>query len=142
MNFRRGKNHEQPEINLIPFIDVLLVILIFLMVTTTYSKFSELQITLPTANAEKPSQRLFELNVSVNANGDFAINNERILFVSVSQLASEMQKRVPKTGDEKGPVVIISADGAAHHQHIIHILEAARLAGLDRVTFATQVKSE
>lgn len=142
MNFRRGKNHEQPEINLIPFIDVLLVILIFLMVTTTYSKFSELQITLPTANAEKPSQRLFELNVSVNANGDFAINNERILFVSVSQLASEMQKRVPKTGDEKGPVVIISADGAAHHQNVIHILEAARLAGLDRVTFATQVKSE
>ncbi len=142
MNFRRGKNHEQPEINLIPFIDVLLVILIFLMVTTTYSKFSELQITLPTANAEKPSQRLFELNVSVNANGDFAINNERILFVSVSQLASEMQKRVPKTGDEKGPVVIISADGAAHHQNVIHILEAARLAGLDRVMFATQVKSE
>lgn len=142
MNFRRGKSHEQPEINLIPFIDVLLVILIFLMVTTTYSKFSELQITLPTANAEKPSQRLLELNVSVNANGDFAINNERISFVSVSQLASEMQKRVPKTEDEKGPVVIISADGAAHHQNVIHILEAARLAGLDRVTFATQVKSE
>lgn len=113
MNFRRGKNHEQPEINLIPFIDVLLVILIFLMVTTTYSKFSELQITLPVANAEKSPQRMLELNVSVDAKGDFAINNERIPYVSPSQLASEMQKRVPKTDDGKGPVVIISADGAA-----------------------------
>ena len=98
MNFRRGKNHEQPEINLIPFIDVLLVILIFLMVTTTYSKFSELQITLPVANAEKSPQRMLELNVSVDAKGDFAINNERIPYVSPSQLASEMQKRVPKDG--------------------------------------------
>ena len=138
MNFRRGKNHEQPEINLIPFIDVLLVILIFLMVTTTYSKFSELQITLPVANAEKSPQRMLELNVSVDAKGDFAINNERIPYVSPSQLASEMQKRVPKTDDGKGPVVIISA----RHQNVIHILEAARLAGLDRLTFATQVKSE
>ena len=142
MNFRRGKNHEQPEINLIPFIDVLLVILIFLMVTTTYSKFSELQITLPVANAEKSPQRMLELNVSVDAQGDFAINHERIPYVSPSQLASEMQKRVPKTDDGKGPVVIISADGAARHQNVIHILEAARLAGLDRLTFATQVKSE
>ena len=142
MNFRRGKHREQPEINLIPFIDVLLVILIFLMVTTTYSKFSELQITLPTANAGKVPQRLVELNVSVNANGDFTINNERIRYVNPSQLAAEMKKRVQQTEDGKGPVIIISADGAAHHQNVIHILEAARLAGLDRVTFATRMTSE
>lgn len=142
MNFHRGKNHEQPEINLIPFIDVLLVILIFLMVTTTYSKFSELQITLPTANAEKVPQRLVELNISVGANGSFAINNERIPYVSPSQLAAEMKKRVPQTEGGKGPVVIISADGAAHHQNVIHVLEAARLAGLDRITFATRMTSE
>lgn len=142
MNFRRGKNHEQPEINLIPFIDVLLVILIFLMVTTTYSKFSELQITLPTANAGKVPQRLVELNITVSANGSFAINNEQIPYVSPVQLASEMKKRVPETADGKGPVVIVSADGAAQHQNVIHVLEAARLAGLDRITFATQMKSE
>ena len=142
MNFRRGKHHEQPEINLIPFIDVLLVILIFLMVTTTYSKFSELQITLPTANAEKVPQRLLELNITVSANGSFAINNERIPYVSPSQLASEMKKRVSETADGKGPVVIVSADGAAQHQNVIHVLEAARLAGLDRITFATQMKPE
>ena len=142
MNFRRGKKHEQPEINLIPFIDVLLVILIFVMVTTTYSKFSELQITLPTANAEKLPQRLLELNVTVDARGDFAINNERVPYVNPAQFAAEMQKRVQKTDDGKGPVVIISADAAARHQNVIHILEAARLAGLDRLTFATLVKSE
>lgn len=142
MNFRRGRNHEQPEINLIPFIDVLLVILIFLMVTTTYSKFSELQITLPTANAEKMPQRLLELNITVSASGDFAINNERINYVSPAQLAAEMKKRVSRTMDGKGPVVIISADGGARHQNVIHVLEAARLAGLDRITFATQMASE
>lgn len=142
MNFRRGKNHEQPEINLIPFIDVLLVILIFLMVTTTYSKFSELQITLPVANAEKSPQRMLELNVSVDAKGDFAINNERIPYVSPSQLASEMQKRVPKTDDGKRAGCDHLCRWRCRHQNVIHILEAARLAGLDRLTFATQVKSE
>lgn len=142
MNFRRGKSHEQPEINLIPFIDVLLVILIFLMVTTTYSKFSELQIILPTANADKMPQRLLELNITVSANGNFAINNERIAYVSPAQLAAEMKKRVSRTTDGRGPVVIISADGEAHHQNVIHVLEAARLAGLDRITFATQMTSE
>ena len=85
---------------------------------------------------------MLELNVSVDARGDFAINNERVPYVSPSQFASEMQKRGQKTNDGKGPVVIISADGGARHQNVIHILEAARLAGLDRLTFATEVKSE
>ena len=53
MNFRKRMQRDDPEINLIPFIDVLLVILIFLMITTTYSRFTELQITLPTADAGK-----------------------------------------------------------------------------------------
>ena len=141
MNFRKEKNHETPEINLIPFIDVLLVILIFLMVTTTYSKYSELQITLPTAIAENVPERVQELTVTVDATGNIAINNETVRYENPEQLASELRKRVVETTNEKGPVVVVSADGTARHQNIVNVLEAARLAGLDRLTFAT-VKPE
>lgn len=137
MNFRKGKVHEEPEINLIPFIDVLLVILIFLMVTTTYSKYSELQITLPTATAENVSERPRQLVVSVDASGKIALNSESVRYENPEQLASEMQKRVAVQDDGKEPVVVVSADGAARHQSIVNVLEAARLAGLGRLTFAT-----
>ena len=141
MNFRKGKVHEEPEINLIPFIDVLLVILIFLMVTTTYSKYSELQITLPTATAENVPVRPKELVVSVDASGKISLNNEPVRYEHPAQLASEMRKRAIMQDAGKGPVVVVSADGAARHQNIVNVLEAARLAGLDRLTFAT-VKPE
>ena len=137
MNFRKGKAHEEPEINLIPFIDVLLVILIFLMVTTTYSKYSELQVTLPTATAENVPDRPDELTVTVDASGRIAIGQETIRYENASQLASEMRKRASFDENGKGPVVVISADGAARHQLIVNVLEAARLAGLERLTFAT-----
>lgn len=137
MNFRKGKMHEDPEINLIPFIDVLLVILIFLMVTTTYSKYSELQITLPTATAESVPERLREITVTVDASGNVAVDGRRIRYDDPAQLAEEMKKQVQEPAKEKGPVVVVSADGAARHQTVINVLEAARLAGLDRVTFAT-----
>ena len=65
MNLRGVRTRDEPEINFIPLIDVLLVILIFLMVTTTYSKFAELQITLPTADAEKAPQRPAEIDIAV-----------------------------------------------------------------------------
>lgn len=137
MNFRKGKTHEPPEINLIPFIDVLLVILIFLMVTTTYNKYSELQITLPTANAGSVPEREQELVVTVEASGRIALNRETVHYESPAQLASEMRKRVAVPDNGNGPVVVVSADGAAQHQNIINVLEAARLAGLERLTFAT-----
>ena len=137
MNFRKGKAHEEPEINLIPFIDVLLVILIFLMVTTTYSKYSELQVTLPTAAAENVPDRPDELMVTVDASGRIAIGQETIRYENPSQLAAEMRKRVTFDENGKGPVVVISADGQARHQSIVNVLEAARLAGLERLTFAT-----
>jgi len=141
MNFRKGKGREEPEINLIPFIDVLLVILIFLMVSTTYSKYSELQITLPTAEAEKMPERPFELNVGVSARGEYAINNNRIGYQDPAQLAQEMKNAVPGVQAGREPVVIISADAEAPHQRVINVLEAARLAGMERITFATQTSS-
>jgi biopolymer transport protein ExbD len=139
MNFRKGKGREDPEINLIPFIDVLLVILIFLMVTTTYSKFTALQITLPTADAEKAMERPPEINVVIDAQGHYAINNTRVSFRDVAGLAEDLKNATAGNGEgKKEPVVIINADAMATHQTVINVLEAARLAGLSQLTFAAQ----
>jgi biopolymer transport protein ExbD len=142
MDFRRGRKREDPEINLIPFIDVLLVVLIFLMVTTTYSKFTELQITLPTADAEKALDRPFEINVTVDAKGNYTVNNVPVSFHTVAGLADDL-KNAAKAGaagatSDKSPVVIVNADQFAMHQMVINVLEAARIAGYDKLTFAAQ----
>lgn len=144
MKFRKAGGREDPEINLIPFIDVLLVILIFLMVTTTYSKFSELQITLPTADAEKVQQRPFEINVGVGTdNSRYVINAAAVPYHDVQQLAESLRAAATVNGVlQKDPVVVISADGSAPHQSVINVLEAARLAQFAKVTFATQVSTQ
>jgi biopolymer transport protein ExbD len=139
MNFRKGKGREDPEINLIPFIDVLLVILIFLMVSTTYSKFTELQITLPTAEAQKPEDKPFELNVTVDAKGNYTINGDPVSFRDVGGLARALQDAAQKGGlNDKEPVVIVNADQFAMHQMVINVMEAARVAGYAKLTFAAQ----
>jgi len=142
MNFRKGQRREDPEINLIPFIDVLLVVLIFLMVTTTYSKFTELQITLPTADAQKAVEKPFELNVTVDAKGNYTINGEPVSFRDVNGLAEAMRTAADKAGQPgKTPVVIVNADQFAMHQMVINVMEAARIAGYDKLTFAAQTGS-
>jgi biopolymer transport protein ExbD len=142
MDFRRGRKREDPEINLIPFIDVLLVVLIFLLVTTTYSKFTELQITLPTADAEKALDRPFEINVTVDAKGNYTVNNVPVSFHSVAGLADDLKSAAkaaqPNATPDKSPVVIVNADQFAMHQMVINVLEAARIAGYDKLTFAAQ----
>lgn len=141
MDFRRGRKREDPEINLIPFIDVLLVVLIFLMVTTTYSKFTELQITLPTADAEKALDRPFEINVTVDAKGNYTVNNVPVSFHTVAGLADDLKAAAKASGNttpDKSPVVIVNADQFAMHQMVINVLEAARIAGYDKLTFAAQ----
>jgi len=135
MDFRKGKQEEPLEINLVPLIDVMMVILIFLMITTTYSKYTELQINLPTADAEKQLERPNEIAVLVNAQGQYVLNRTPVAFRSVEQLAEELRRI---GGGMKEPVVVISADAAATHQAVVRIMEAARLAGLTQITFTTQ----
>ncbi|MDR0934099.1 MAG: biopolymer transporter ExbD [Burkholderiaceae bacterium] len=138
MDFRKRKVRDDPEINLIPFIDVLLVILIFLMVTTTYSKYTELQVTLPVAHADMMPERPNELYIAIDAAGNYAINNHRIVYENPAQLAREMRIAAPEGKDARDPIVVIAADGSAPHQRVVNVMEAARLAGLERLTFATQ----
>jgi biopolymer transport protein ExbD len=134
MNFRKHRS-EEPEINLIPFIDVLLVVLIFLMLSTTYSKFTELQINLPTAEADKPRDRPAEIIVAVAGDGRYAVNHKPVEGRSVEVLTAELSAAAQTLKD---PVVIVSADATAVHQSVINVLDAARRAGIARLTFAAQ----
>ena len=139
MNFQRFQAREALEINLIPLIDVLLVILIFLMITTTYSKFAELQINLPTADAQKQLERPNEINITVNVGGQYTINRRPVVFHDVNTLSDEMRRAA---GELKDPVVVISADSNATHQSVINIMEASRLAGYGHISFATQTQTK
>ena len=135
MNFQRRQNQEEPEINLIPMIDVLLVVLIFLMVTTTYSKFSELQINLPQANGDVTKTKPSQITVSVDALGNYQVNNTAITFSNVQSLAQILKQAAKGSADT---VIVINADAKTTHQSVINVMEAGREAGLTRITFATQ----
>jgi len=135
MNLRSTRGRDDPEINFIPLIDVLLVILIFLMVTTTYQRIAELQITLPEADAEQVKQRPREINVGIDAQGRYVVDKTPFTFTSASALAELLRQAA---GDAKDPVIVINADANATHQSVIHVMEAARLAGFVHITFATQ----
>ena len=135
MNFQRGKEKEPLEINLVPLIDVMMVILIFLMISTTYSKYTELQINLPSAQAEKQLDRPNEITVLVNAQGQYVINRAPVTYRSIDQLAEELKRA---SSAMKEPVVVISADATATHQAVVRVMEASRLAGLSQITFTTQ----
>ena len=135
MNFGRSRVKEDPEMNLIPLIDVLLVIIIFLMLTTTYSRFAELQINLPTADAEKQADRANEISIVVSAAGQYFIGKTPVAARDAGGLSAEM-RRVGAT--MKDPVVIINADAATTHQSVITLMQAAQQAGYGQISFATQ----
>ena len=134
MNFRpRAK--DEPEINLIPFIDVLLVIIIFLMLTTTYAKFSGLEINLPTADASKQAEQPNEVNVAVMATGQVLVNKAPLAATDVASISEALRRAA---GEAKDPVIVINADAKATHQSVVDIMQAAQMAGYAHISFATQ----
>ncbi|OYW38308.1 MAG: biopolymer transporter ExbD [Hydrogenophilales bacterium 12-61-10] len=135
MNFRRGRREDYPEINLIPFIDILLVIVIFLAVTTTYARFAELKINLPSSSAAPAPNQPRQIEVAVAENGRYQIDANAIGDASVDTLAAALKKAA---GDQRDPVIVINADARASHQSVVNVMEAARQVGLVRITFATQ----
>lgn len=138
MNFR-PRSKEEPEINLIPFIDVLLVVLIFLMLTTTYSKFTEMQLKLPVADTEAQRDYPKEVIVAVSSDGRYMVNKQPVAGRDTASMAQALAEAA-KAG--KDSVVIISADATATHQSVITVMEAARRIGLSQVTFATQSSAQ
>ncbi|HYW58655.1 MAG TPA: biopolymer transporter ExbD [Polaromonas sp.] len=130
-----GTSRDEPEINLIPFIDVLLVVLIFLMLSTTYSKFTELQIKLPVADAEQQRDYPKEVIVSVSSDGRYMVSKTPVEGRSIEAISAALVAAA-KAG--KDSVIIISADASATHQSVITVMEAARRSGMNQITFATQ----
>jgi biopolymer transport protein ExbD len=136
MNFQRGKRHEDLEMNLVPLIDVLLVIIIFLVVSATFSRVSELQINLPTAQADAPENKPVMVTVGVDANGRYVVNDVIVTDPTVDNISLAIRKAA---GSGKEPTIIINADANATHQSVVNVMEAARQAGYVHITFATQV---
>ena len=135
MNFQRGRGHDEPEINLIPLIDVLLVIIIFLMLTTTYAKFSGLEINLPTADASKQAEQPNEVSVAVTATGQVLINKTPLSAMDVRSISKALRRAA---GDRQDPLIVINADAKATHQSVVDIMQAAQAAGYPHISFATQ----
>lgn len=135
MNFQRGRGHDEPEINLIPLIDVLLVIIIFLMLTTTYAKFSGLEINLPTADANKQAEQPNEVSVAVTPTGQVLVNKAPLAQTDVKSISEALRRAA---GDNKDPVIVINADAKATHQSVVDIMQAAQTAGYPHISFATQ----
>jgi biopolymer transport protein ExbD len=138
MNFR-PRTKDEPEINLIPFIDVLLVVLIFLMLSTTYSKFTEMQLKLPVADTDAQRDYPKEVLVAVTSEGNYSVNRIAVAGRGVDTLATALRDGA-KSGKES--VVIISADASAKHQAVVTVMEAARRAGLNQITFAAQTSAQ
>jgi len=134
-----NSQQQAPEINLIAFIDVLLVILIFLMISTTFTRYQELSITLPAAEGSASKIKPKDISVAISSDGRVAIDGKR---VAIDQLAQSLSQSAKNTGGDNGPVVIIAADGKAPHQAVMQVMEAARNANLPNIVFATQSKSK
>ena len=135
MKFQRGHSQEEPEINLIPMIDVLLVIIIFLMLTTTYAKFSGLEINLPTADASKQAEQPNEIDVAVTASGQVLVNKSPLTATDIKTIAAALSRAA---GARPDPVIIINADAKATHQSVVDVMQAAQTAGYPHISFATQ----
>lgn len=137
MNFRRRRSAEEPEINLVAMIDVLLVILIFLMISTTYSQFAGLEINLPTGDVTLEQEQPGQINVVITASGDVLINKTPVRSHDVSTLAEALALLRPASG-AKAPVVTIHADAKTAHQSVVDVMQAAQQVGLSHISFATQ----
>jgi biopolymer transport protein ExbD len=139
MNFQRGRRDEELEMNLVPLIDVLLVIIIFLVVSATFSRTSELQINLPTAEANAPEDKPLVITVEVDAGGQYVVNGNAVEGANVAGIASALTKAA---GGGKEPTIVINADAKSTHQSVVNVMEAARQANYTHITFATQIGAE
>lgn len=125
--------------NLIPLIDVLLVIIIFLIVSATFSRTNELQINLPTAEANAPQKKPNIVEVAVDASGQYTVNEKRLADTTVPGIGAALQAAA--AGD-KEPTIVINADANSTHQSVVNVMEASRVVGYTHITFATQVGSK
>jgi len=130
---------EPVDINLTPLIDVVFLLLIFFMVSTTFNRDSELSIELPAASAEAQAREPQSIEVAIDAQGRFYINGRELLNTQSKTLRRALAEAA---GDNEAPPVIISADAKTPHQAVVRIMDAARELGFVRLTFATRLVPE
>ena len=133
MRFRPSED-EEPEINLIPLIDVLVLTLIFLLVTTSFSKESQLRLRLPEASTQAKPQNA-HLRIVIDSRGQYYINDKQLINATSETLRSAMSKAV---AGRREPVVVVQADGRTPHEAVVRVMDAARRLGYGQLTFATQ----
>lgn len=138
MRFSRPKSSE-PEINLIPFIDVLLVVLIFLMMTTTYGRLTQLDLRLPQADTAPQQEKPREIRVTISSDGQYLVQTSQVPGHSIAAIGQAMAAAAK---DVHNPLVVINADARASHQSVMLVLEAAQNAGLQQITFSAQARSQ
>jgi biopolymer transport protein ExbD len=138
MNFRPQKKNDV-ELNVTSFIDVVLLLLIFFMVSTTFGKKSEVSLTLPEASEQPVVTEPETINISVDAQNRVLINDNPLVN---SQLTTIREALRQSMNDLKNPVVVINADAEATHQSVIRVMDAARQLSLTRITFATRILDE
>ena len=145
MNFKRNNaSNDEPEINLIPMIDVLLVIIIFLMLTTTYSRFADLNINLPTAE-NNPSQSILEpkeLEVIITADGEIKIGDSLLSAQAsndeILNLLETQKNNLKKNKADENLLLIISADAKTPHQRVIDIMQISQKIGIEKISFSIE----
>ncbi|HEU0229358.1 MAG TPA: biopolymer transporter ExbD [Burkholderiaceae bacterium] len=133
MNFRRSRTDDEPEINLVPLIDVLLVILIFLAATTSFTRFSQIKVHLPQASADAPQPQA--MNLAISQTGVYALDGRYVQGTSVDDLAQALKA---EAAQRRQGTLIIDADAQSTHEAVVRAMLAARQAGIERVDFATQ----
>ena len=131
MNFKR-KNREGFDLNLTPLIDVVFLLLIFFMVTTTFDRETQLKIELPQASGEQ-KQATKTIEVSIDSKSRFFINDKELVNSGLETIKKALKQAA---GDQKNPPLLISADGQATHQSVITVLDAAGQLGFVNITFA------
>mgnify|MGYP003648173711 FL=1 len=138
MNFR-PRGEEEVDVNLTPLIDVVFLLLIFFMVSTTFIRESEIELTLPEASAEARNDPTDKIDIAIDKSGRFFVNGNALINTQLATIRQALNDAKPDEGD---PIVIISADAAATHQAVVTVMDAARQAGLNRITFPTKIHEE
>ncbi len=138
MNLQRHRE-EEVEVNLTPLIDVVFLLLIFFMVSTTFVRESEINLSLPEASREAPQQDIEEVAVAVDSRGTYFVNGRALLNGKLETIRQAIREAAAELTD---PVILVSADAKAAHQDVIDILDAARQLGYVRISFTTEVRDD
>ena len=138
MNLRPGHKEESVEVNLTPLIDVVFLLLIFFMVTTTFDRHARLKVSLPESSAKTTQQKDEPLILSIDAKGNYFLNERQIVNQQLDTLKQALQKVIgEKNQDYKDVALVLRADANTPHQSVVRAMDAASQLGMTRLSIAT-----